>query len=270
MFVRLLALLAALVAAAGCRAETPIGDQRLGGRRVPGPVLTQGRAVYASRCARCHGDDGAGRTAEMMRVDVPRDLRIGLYKFTSVLDGALPCDEDLLRTLRRGLPGTRMPAFPGLSDADARAVVAYLKTLAPRWRTEESGTPWRAPPDPWGADPSAGADRGRVVYHQVARCWTCHPAYVTASELAAMAPEGTQPIELRADPRRPLRVPTPYGSLRSTDLRRDTLHGGSTPADILRSVGVGIPGSGMPSWADSLSPRDLWALVHYIQELRSL
>lgn len=101
------------VSAAGPRAAA--GPQK--GRAAQ---LERGRAVYADRCARCHGSDGQGHTRMGETVESP-DLsdpafqrgRTNARMISSVANG-------------RG----QMPAFKKkLSRQDIAASVAYVRTL---------------------------------------------------------------------------------------------------------------------------------------------
>ena len=66
----------------------------------------------------------------------PRDFRNGVFKYTSTAGGAKPVREDLLRTLRQGIPGTAMPSFRKLPDRRFDALVEYVKYLSIRGQTE--------------------------------------------------------------------------------------------------------------------------------------
>lgn len=262
----------ALVLLAGlswaCPSERIVEPVTLGGVEIAAETLERGRHVYRRWCARCHAMDGRGRTTAMRRGVPPRDLRDGLYKFTAVPDG-LPTDDDLLRVIERGL-GERMPAFDHLDAADREAAMQYVKLLAPAWREDEAGTPVALPPDPWGSDGAAAITRGGEVFHVVARCWTCHP---TDRKRAALAEalrtaDPSSPAVIRADLHEPRVVETEYGPLPAPDLTSDELVAGDAPVDLARTIAAGIAGTGMPAWVDSLSPRDLWALVRYLRARR--
>lgn len=275
-------------AAAGCgdRFEEPL---TLGGAVVPAETLERGALAYKKYCVGCHGDDGGGRGgAAVGMTPAPRDFRTGQFKFKSVRKkGDLPTDDDLLRTVRQGLPGTHMNGFEGIADDEARAVVQFVKTFSERWRTETAGEPIAVPPDPWTAGPSAATGgqrmaaiaRGRAVYHGVAACWECHPSYVPRQEVVALAggPDaaagaGTvaprDPVELRDDLAAPRVVETAWGPETAPDFREHRFRVGRDPEAIYRVVAAGVGGTPMPAWHDRLSNEDLWAVVHYVREIQ--
>ena len=78
------------------------------------PAQNNGRGLFVSNCSACHGDTGKGGRGP--------DLTSGDWKHGG-------SDEDLLRNITKGIPGTQMPAIP-LPDADARAIVAHLRTIS--------------------------------------------------------------------------------------------------------------------------------------------
>ncbi|MGF1468115.1 MAG: c-type cytochrome [Sandaracinaceae bacterium] len=107
----------------------------LGGRRVPADVLNHGELVYRRDCASCHGLEGHGDGRYAARLSPrPRDLTEGEYPHLGATGGDLPTDDELRALVRGGIDGTAMRPLP-LPDADCEAVVQYLKTLSPRWRT---------------------------------------------------------------------------------------------------------------------------------------
>jgi len=95
-------LLAARLAAAQALAR-PVNDD-----------VANGRGLFQTRCADCHGIDAKG-------VHGP-DLTV------IFANGAT--DDRVFQTIRRGVPGSEMPAS-NAPDAELRAVVAYLRTLSP-------------------------------------------------------------------------------------------------------------------------------------------
>ena len=82
--------------------------------------IKRGRAVYADRCARCHGADGQGRTSLGQMVEPP-DLSDPAFQ------GALS-DERMIYSVMNGRAG--MPAFrKKLSRQDIAASIAYVRTF---------------------------------------------------------------------------------------------------------------------------------------------
>jgi mono/diheme cytochrome c family protein len=76
------------------------------------PADPAGKAVYDQHCAACHGDTGDGNgPAAVWLYPKPRNFSAGLYKIQSTPSGSLPTDEDLHRSITRGLGGSSMPAF---------------------------------------------------------------------------------------------------------------------------------------------------------------
>jgi len=110
---------------------------------------TAGDVLYRRHCSSCHGIDGHGG------VGVP----IALPAFLSSVD-----DEYLYRTIRLGRPGRVMPAFPQLSDGEARSIVAHLRS----WpgQTAPSARPL--------ARIGGNVNRGRILYAK--HCAACHGA----------------------------------------------------------------------------------------------
>ncbi|MEK7704460.1 MAG: cytochrome c, partial [Myxococcota bacterium] len=150
----------------------------LGGRTISADALNRGHTVYLSYCASCHGvvGDGKGPAAASI-VPPPRDFTRTEFRYVSVPKGSLPTDEDLLRVLDRGVPGTHMSAWQGLDAPTRQAVVDYLKTFSPRWRTETPRTPLVLPADPWAGSSVAAVARGAEIYHGTGNCSCCHPTY---------------------------------------------------------------------------------------------
>ena len=75
-----------------------------------------GRRVFASRCANCHGTEGAG----------------GELGPSIVARIPLRTDQDLEAVIREGIPGSGMPAFSSLARTEIIDLVPFLRTLRPR------------------------------------------------------------------------------------------------------------------------------------------
>ncbi len=246
----------------------------LGGRVVPAAALERGRDVYTQYCRPCHGDAGDGKgTAAAGLMPPPRDLRLGAYKFAAVPAGQLPRDADFARTIRQGLPGTAMQAWQ-VPDTQLDDLIQYVKSFAPRWRSETAGDPIVTTPDPWVGRRADALARGARVYHGLAQCAVaCHPAYVTRAEIAAFTKEltGIELRELRPDVYQPVPKESDYGvKILPPDFTFDRLRGGDGLPDIYRAIASGIGGTAMPTWKNVLPEADLWALTHYVKSLADL
>src|SRR5471032_2866328 len=105
--------------------------------------IRSGMALYRIRCADCHGLDARGYRGP--------DL-------TALLAGDMT-DERLFQTIRKGVPGTDMPAARELDtpDDDLLLMIAYLRKL---------GTV--APPE----SPIGNAENGARLF--VSQCTSCH------------------------------------------------------------------------------------------------
>ena len=92
--------------------------------------LERGKRVYEQNCAGCHGNEGPRERPGLPYIyPRPRDFSAGFFKLTSTPQGSLPTDEDLLRTITNGMPGSAMPSWELLSESDRRDAAAYVKTL---------------------------------------------------------------------------------------------------------------------------------------------
>jgi mono/diheme cytochrome c family protein len=261
----LIALLAA------CNEQHFSSAEVLGGVSVPAERLNHGRQLYGRYCASCHGIKGDGQGSSSVGMSpAPRDFTRGRFKFTSSPDGGLPSDDDLARTVRRGLKGTHMPAWGKVSDHDLSDVVQYIKTFSGRWKTETPARPVPVSPDPWMGARAEAVARGEAVYHGVAQCWTCHPAYVPDRRIAELSRTdvGTDPLPWRSEPQDGREVTTEYGPERPPDFLREELKADADDADLYRTIAAGIGGTPMPSFHTRLPDKDLWSVVHYVRALQ--
>jgi mono/diheme cytochrome c family protein len=97
--------------------------------------------LYRKHCVHCHGISGDGRGPTALFLNpYPRDYRQGVYKFKSTYTAAKPTDEDLHRVLINGVPGTAMPSFSLLPEAEVEALVEYVKYMSYRGQMETALT----------------------------------------------------------------------------------------------------------------------------------
>ncbi|MBI5396295.1 MAG: c-type cytochrome [Verrucomicrobia bacterium] len=223
-----------------------------------------GKQLFETHCASCHGKTGEGNgPAAVWLYPKPRNFASGLFKIKSTPAGALPTDDDLLRTVTRGMPGSSMPDFTYLTEAERRAAVQYVKALSvytdERGKRvnffEEAGAKG-PPPAPISVptEPPVTLQtltQGKQTYTKL-QCFLCH----------GVTGEGTGPS-----------APTlkdVWGfSLSPRDFNNGAFRGGHTGRDLYLRVATGLAGTPMPSFGDDLvSPQQRWSVVHYIQSLR--
>jgi cytochrome c oxidase cbb3-type subunit 2 len=210
----------------------------------------RGEAVYERFCLSCHGSFGDGRGYSAPALDpAPRDFTKAMFKWRSTPSGALPRDEDLLRTLRQGVYHSAMPAWEVLGDRNLRDVAEYLKTFSPRWQSEGPPAALAIPAAP--ADDAASRTKGAELYKQLG-CAACH------------GEKG------RGDgPSAPTLIDDWGRKIVPFDFTAGSLKCGDKPEDIYRVFMTGLNGTPMPSFAGTVSPEDTWHLVHYLRTLRS-
>lgn len=143
-------LIAALILVLGVSAPAFPGTRPVPHSRRPPEQsdLDSGKQMFETSCAGCHGfDAGGGQGPNIQRVPANRG------------------DDEVVKIIKNGVPGTGMPAFGGtISDAQAMQIVAYIRSLAAA-ATGESGKALQAQ----GGDPGKGA---RVYASN--GCASCH------------------------------------------------------------------------------------------------
>lgn len=104
----------------------------------PGGKFVHGKRLYLTHCMHCHGvsGDGNGPTAKYLN-PLPRDYRLGIFKFTSTTQTDKARRDDLSRTIKYGIPGTYMPSFMLLKDDELAAIVEYVRWLSIRGEFEK-------------------------------------------------------------------------------------------------------------------------------------
>lgn len=84
-----------------------------------------GKALYDKECAKCHGADGKGQTK--------MGQKMGAKDYTDAKVQAELKDESALKAIKEGFKDKEgkvlMKPAEGLSDADMKALVAYMRTF---------------------------------------------------------------------------------------------------------------------------------------------
>src|SRR5262249_4704471 len=152
----------------------------------------------------------------------PRDLTKGRFKFRSTASGQVPTDADLARTIAQGVPSTGMVPQNHLSDGEVQAVIAFVKSLSPRFAPTPSPRVVAIPRAP-RATPDAVA-RGARAYVK-GECAECHGKEARG--------DGPSAKDL---------------SIKPSDLTRRPLKSGPTTRDLVRTLLTGLDGTPMPSY----------------------
>ena len=129
-----------------------------------------GKAVYEKRCAGCHGAGRQGRRAGG-RAAPAAPARLHRREVQDPHDGrALASDQDLLRIVTDGMPGTSMPPWRALPERERAAVVAYVKTFAEAYKGAKL-EPVAVPKEV--ASSEASIRRGKKMFDAF-ECVKCH------------------------------------------------------------------------------------------------
>ena len=83
-----------------------------------------GKALFETNCAKCHGVDGKGGTK--------MGIKAGCKDFTDAKYQAELSDEKIAKTIKEGIKENdvmKMKAFPDLEADDIKALVTYLRTF---------------------------------------------------------------------------------------------------------------------------------------------
>lgn len=272
------ALLAAflVLASVGCGGpgKTFTKSMTLGGKKVSARRLNQGKESYLVYCSACHGLKGLGDgVAGIGLRPPPRNFSQAKFKFAAVSAGQLPSDEDFMRIIQGGLHGTAMLPWQDVPEREIGDIIQYIKTLSPKWEEGKPGEPIVAGADPWGpAKKNEALVRGMKVYHGMAQCLSCHPAYENKETINAASLElAKREAQLRPDAYHSQMKESDYGTkLMPPDFTRDLIRSGDKLTDIYRTIASGIGGTAMPSWKGALPDEDIWAMAYYVRSLMEL
>ena len=209
-----------------------------------------GRVLYMRNCSQCHGEKGDGLGyATPHLYPKPRDFTTARFKVRTTPNGALPMHEDLVNIIRRGMPYTSMPAWPDLTDQEISDLAYFIKSFSADFSNAEMvPKPVELPSGPSATSESIEA--GKKLYEETG-CPKCHGNLGRA--------DGPSAPTLTDDLGQPIRA---------ADLTQPwTFRGGASREDIFRTMSTGFNGTPMPSFSDSLSTEQRWAITDFIVSL---
>lgn len=217
------------------------------------------KALYISKCAGCHGLEGDGQGAGAAIVEPkPRNFQTWMFKYKSTPASYPPLDQDLAKIIKEGLDGTSMPGFKNiLSEKEIDSLVQYLKTFS-FFPIEESDTL----PVVEVIQPQKEPDisHGRALFEKF-DCIKCH-----GEQGRGDGPSFDEQEDDWSNKIYPRNLTKPW-----------TYRRGSQKEDIYKTLKLGIPGTGMPSFIGTLEQEggskenieyDLWSLAAYVHSLQ--
>jgi cbb3-type cytochrome c oxidase subunit III len=209
-----------------------------------------GKVLYEKNCSQCHGEKGDGEGyATPHLLPRPRNFTTGKFKIRTTANGSLPTHQDLVNIIRRGMPYTSMPAWPNLSDQQLSDLAHYITTFSADFSDAQKVPQTVELPSP----PSATAETveaGKKLFVDTG-CVKCHGTVGRAD-----GPSAPTLVDELNHPIRAANLTQPW-----------TFRGGPTREDIFRTMSTGFNGTPMPSFSDSLSVEQRWAITDYILSL---
>ena len=209
-----------------------------------------GKKLYLKNCSQCHGDkgDGEGYAAPHLRPR-PRNFTMGKFKIRTTPNGALPAHQDLVNIIRRGMPYTSMPAWPGFSDQEVSDLTYFITTFSPDFSNPENAPkPVPLPSAPKTTKESI--ELGKKLFVDTG-CVKCHGTLGRGD-----GPSAPTLVDDWGHPIRPADISQSW-----------TFRGGSSREDLFRTLSTGLNGTPMPSFLDALTPEQRWAITDFIVSL---
>ena len=255
--------------AAGTRVAAPSRGVSPGEAETAATVL-DGPQLFGRYCAACHGENGDGNgLAARFLYPKPRNFREGQFRLVTTTN-RVPSDEDLMRVVVRGMPGSAMFPLGHLGEAERKELVTHVRRLVrggleDRLRREAKefgeevvpeelaktldsrmrpGSVLEIPRD-LPAPASESVARGRELY--LKQCATCHGNSGKGDGVQEQHDESGVPIRPR-------------------DFTRGVFKGGREREQLYARILLGVPGTPMPA-SPNFKPAEVGDLINYIQSL---
>ncbi len=226
--------------------------------------LELGKKVYFKRCVWCHGIEGEGNGPSADRLFTrPRNFIQGTFKIRWTDSGELPLDQNLIDTVKNGLPGSAMPSWSGiLSEDEIEAVVQFVKSLVQdRDFADEDEEVYVQDfgSNPWGTSdpyhlgvPQEDIDAGKEIMLKN-KCFECHGGEGRGDGNPTMKDDWGFEI-VAADWQQ-------CWNFRGS--RRNHFD----PFNIVRTISTGMNGTPMPNFKDKITVEDRWKLAAFVNSL---
>jgi mono/diheme cytochrome c family protein len=199
------------------------------------------------------------------------------FKLASTSNG-VPTDDDLLRVIRNGIPGSAMPAFPYLSDADQKALLSQVRKLTWRGTFDRLYADAVKKYDDGGDEPEPSAlakkTDGAVVPSAIFEAPTAFPPPTPDSiergkKLFVTSCAGCHGPTGRGDGPQVKEMKNENGTPnKPRDLTAGIYKYGGDPARLFTRIRLGIPGTPMPATpVGTVADKDLMDLVNFVRSL---
>jgi mono/diheme cytochrome c family protein len=232
--------------------------------------VVNGKVLYTQHCANCHGDQGDGN-GPAARFLYPRPRNFGEAKFRlATTANSMPTDDDLMRVITRGMPGSAMFPFGHLSEGERQSLVAYVRELTltsfvdgAKREAEKAGEKVNidelkrdaaevlkagdrvAIPANWPKADAASIARGKESYLKT--CAACHGLTGKGDGVQDQKNGDGTPTAPR-------------------DFTRGIFKGSRDREQLFVRIALGMAGTPMPATQD-VSPEAMCDLVNFIQSL---
>ena len=217
-----------------------------------------GKQLFYRYCWGCHGFRGDGNGENWLPTGSfsnpylniqPRNFVAASFKCRSTPTGTLPTDEDLYDAIKRGFVMSNMPSWITLTAQNRVDLVAFIKTLSPRWKSDKPSEPINVPAEP--AVSLESIKHGKELFTKL-ECWKCHgpEGRGDGPSASTLTDSNDQPIR-------------PYNFAAGSRFKC-----GASNHDLYKIFMTGLDGTPMPSFADVIKPEDAWDLVHYLRTLQ--
>ena len=241
-------------------------------------VELDGSKLFAQHCASCHGSRGDGKGVAVLEPSA-RYFGKEKYKLASTVNG-IPTDDDLMRIIRHGIPGSAMPGFADstINDEQCLAIISQVRSMTRRGIFEQlyakalkdyddggddpnpaqisqkvealakPGDPLNVPNQFHSSNPE-GLANGRKIY--LTSCAGCH-----GPEGRGDGPQVKEMKNENGTPNRP------------RDLTAGLFKGGGEPAKLYTRIRLAIPGTPIPATpATTVPDKDVNDLINYVLSL---
>ncbi|MCC7476128.1 MAG: c-type cytochrome [Pirellulales bacterium] len=241
-------------------------------------VAATGSQLFSRHCGSCHGERGDGKgIAAAYLFPKPRDFRTGRFRLTSTTN-SVPTREDLHAVLLRGMPGSSMPSWAHLSQAERDLLVDEVQRIRSEGIRESYLAQLKEEEEL--TDEEIAADEVQQAIEEHVKTATTPGENSAVPEMAAASPESIERgkgwyakfvcISCHGETGKGDGAERMFDDDKTPTRPRDftlgIFKGNPDPASLYRRISLGMPGTPMPG-SSNMTPEQMVDLVHYIRSL---